>query len=108
MIRTMVIKKGHHDIVQDLPLESLSKNDKWYWVDFSGPTEEEAKQLSRFFRFHPLAIEDCMQRLHRPKVDFYDGYSFFVLHALHPQTFEACELDVFVGENFVVTFHFDP
>lgn len=106
MIRTMAVKKDHREIVHDLPLESLVEKDiEWYWVDFNSPSEEEVKQLSRFFHFHPLAIEDCMHRLQRPKVDFYDGYSFFILHALDQQTIEAKEVDLFVGQNFVVSFH---
>ncbi|HEU5140599.1 MAG TPA: magnesium/cobalt transporter CorA, partial [Bacillales bacterium] len=45
--------------------------------------------------------------LQRPKVDFYDGYSFFVLHALDQRTLSAMEMDLFVGSNFIVSFHFD-
>jgi magnesium transporter len=40
-------------------------------VDFDQPTDVEVALLSTFFHFHPLAIEDCLHRLQRPKVDYY-------------------------------------
>lgn len=53
---------------------------QWFWVDFSNPTEEEVIHLSSTFHFHPLAIEDCLHRLQRPKLDYYDDYTFYVTH----------------------------
>lgn len=83
---------------------------KWCWVDFNEPTEEEMKHLSETFRFHPLAIEDCIQRLQRPKLDYYEDHTFFVSHIVREQEREIIkdELDFFVGENFIVTFHLMP
>lgn len=108
MIRTMAVKKNK-EVVRNLPLESLAdKEIIWYWVDFKEPTEEETKRLDDFFHFHPLAIEDCMHLLQRPKVDFYDGYSFYVLHALDQKTLSVHEIDLFVSQTFIVSFHFDP
>lgn len=80
---------------------------QWYWVDFDRPTIDEESYLQTYFQFHPLAIEDCLQRLQRPKMDYYDGYSFFVLHSLCQEDVEAEELNLFLGENFVVTFHYN-
>ncbi|MGM9923523.1 MAG: magnesium/cobalt transporter CorA [Bacillus sp. (in: firmicutes)] len=79
---------------------------KWYWVDFNMPTEEESALLNSHFHFHPLAIEDCMLELQRPKLDYYENLSFLVLHAIHAQTLEACEIDLFISENYIVSFHF--
>jgi len=83
---------------------------KWYWVDFENPTSEEAEYLTTFFEFHPLAIEDCLHFVQRPKINFYeksahDKYAFFVLHALNKNTYEAEEVDVFFGNDFIVSFH---
>lgn len=105
MIRTFGVT-ADSQLEMDFPLEDLNKKTfDWYWVDFDKPTEDEWALLDSFFHFHPLAIEDCLDRLQRPKVDYYDGYQFFVVHALNAQTLEAEELDIFVGKNFVVTFH---
>ncbi|MDQ0217274.1 magnesium transporter [Peribacillus cavernae] len=65
--------------------------------------------MSSFFEFHPLAIEDCMDDFNqRPKIDFYKNYQFLVVHALQQGKHQAVELDMFVNEEFIVTFHKQP
>ncbi|WP_277583984.1 magnesium/cobalt transporter CorA [Psychrobacillus antarcticus] len=108
MIQTIGITTDHK-IVSDFPLEDIKqKKFEWYWIDITEPTKDEELLLSSFFHFHPLAIEDCLQRLQRPKVDYYDGYNFFVLHSFNEETLEAEEVDIFVGQDYVVSFHFHP
>jgi magnesium transporter len=105
MIRTMAII-NNHTLEKDLPLDKLSNPEiQWYWVDFIAPTDEEILLLDTHFHFHPLAIEDCMYFLQRPKMDYYEGYHFFVLHAMNQKTLEPEEVDMFVGKNYIVTFH---
>ena len=81
------------------------------WVDFDEPTEEEADLLKSVFQFHPLAIEDCLHRFQRPKVDEYPEYLFLILHAVGPsgqgRRHKIAEFDVFLGGNYLVTFHLD-
>ena len=106
MIRALAVTK-QQEIVTGLSLEQLlDPGVAWYWVDFDQPTESEALQLEQFFHFHPLAVEDCFHLLQRPKLDHYEDVHFFVLHALNASTLAAEEVDLFVGTNFVVTFHF--
>ena len=106
MINTFVITKDHKMII-DCPLEEVKKDHvEWYWVDFNQPSKSEIEQLAAFFQFHPLAIEDCLDHYQqRPKLDFYDGYEFLVIHALEKKRLNAVELDMFVGHDFIVTFH---
>ncbi|AEG58793.1 magnesium/cobalt transporter CorA [Desulforamulus ruminis] len=78
---------------------------KWFWVDFSAPNAEEVQSLSDVFGFHPLAIEDCLYGLQRPKVDDYGDYRFFVLHTLSCIGVKLEEVDLFQGKNYIVTFH---
>lgn len=76
------------DLIEHATLQQLSSPDiAWYWIDFHAPTEKEAALLKEYFHFHPLAIEDCFHYLQRPKLDFYEGYLFFVLHALNQKRF---------------------
>jgi len=108
MIRTLAITQDLH-VKEDVPLDHLSDPSiKWFWVDLASPSEEEAKVLETFFHFHPLAIEDCLHLLQRPKLDYYEGYSFLVLHYLNSNTLDVEEVDLFIGENYLVTFHFKP
>lgn len=83
---------------------------KWYWVDFDEADEWEVRHLSDTFQFHPLAIEDCLHMLQRPKLDYYEDYNFYVTHIMREDGKDILkeELDFFVGENFVVTFHLTP
>jgi magnesium transporter len=105
MIRTCVITKDF-EVIYDVALPFVNSADvSWYWVDFHEPTEDEAKLLADFFHFHPLAIEDCLEYVQRPKLDFYDRYLFIVLHAIEGNSLEAEEVDLFVGQNFIVSFH---
>ena len=94
---------------EDVRLEDLTDRDvSWFWVDFDCPKPNEIELLDGYFHFHPLAIEDCLQRLQRPKVDHYEETHFFVLHALHPETLKAEEVNVFLGPRGIVTFHLAP
>lgn len=105
MLRIMAMT-DEQELVEDISLQSLMDQPiKWFWVDFDCPTDEEIQLLDRYFQFHPLAIEDCMHLLQRPKVDHYDETHFFVIHALHPETLKAEEVDIFLGPRGIVTFH---
>lgn len=78
---------------------------EWYWVDLHNPTVDESSILAKHFQFHPLAIEDCFYNLQRPKIDGYDKYHFYVIHELNQETYAADEVDLFLADNYLVTFH---
>jgi len=108
MIRTIAVTK-RGEALRDVPLDRLDREEiDWYWVDFSEPAEDEILLLETRFRFHPLAIEDCLHLLQRPKLDHYEDVHFFVVHTLHPTTLETDELDIFLSERYIVTFHLKP
>jgi magnesium transporter len=87
--------------IDDVDFEKL----KWWWIDFNVPTENEVEKLDTILHFHPLAIEDCILSLQRPKLDYYDDFSFFVAHTIGPECFDQYEIDFFIGANYIVTFH---
>ncbi|KAJ3198008.1 hypothetical protein HK101_010258 [Irineochytrium annulatum] len=53
----------------------------------------------------PLTQLDLNDYAWRPKLDYYENLQFLVLHALNPSTLEAEEVDLFLGANFLVSFH---
>jgi magnesium transporter len=107
MIRTMGLTE-EDELIFDFPLAEIANRSlQWYWVDFDQPDTSEELFLHSFFHFHPLAIEDCLYRLQRPKLDYYNDYAFFVLHSLTHEELSADEVNLFLGENFVVTFHYN-
>jgi len=46
--------------------------------------------------------------LQRPKLEYYDGYNFFVLTALNVSNIEVKEIDLFVADKYIVSFHLEP
>jgi magnesium transporter len=99
----------------------LQDTNLFLWVDLESPTPEETKTiLEDVFHFHPLSIEDCVQASPTPKVDEYQSrdedkfapYLFIVIHAVdyhRPQDVLATsELNLFLGQNFLVTYHDAP
>ncbi|MCM3116826.1 magnesium/cobalt transporter CorA [Neobacillus sp. MER 74] len=108
MIKTIAVNKNY-ELVNDIAIDDLLKGEyKWYWVDFHLPTDEEIEYLRDPFHFHPLAIEDCINHLQRPKLDYYEDHTFFITQSLNHQTLKRDEIDFFLGENFIVSFHLSP
>lgn len=104
MIRTLAVVD--QKVIINPPLERLvDMQADWVWVDFNSPVKKETNLLRSFFNFHPLAVEDCVNNLQRPKVEFYEEHLFYVVHALDEKTLEATEVDFFTTKNMVVTFH---
>jgi len=92
-----------------------------FWADLSGPTEAEYALLKDLFGFHPLAVEDAVQEVQRPKLESYamvgdklkTEYFFLVIHGpdLAPDSehlFQTTELDIFFSQRYLVTVHDDP
>jgi len=89
---------------------ALSDTGGMFWVDFQGEPPETCEPiLLDTFKFHPLAIEDALHQTHVPKVDEWEQYLYIALHAINfePEAgeLELIELDVFLGENYLVTHH---
>jgi len=104
LIRTFGIKKDAKPYI-NFDLNSLSDHDlQWYWIDFDNPSALEIDLLHKQFHFHPLSIEDCLFSLNRPKLDYYEGYSFFILNALS-DTLGPTEISLFVAQNYIISFH---
>ncbi len=105
MIRITAITHKNERLTDVHISEIKNAECKWYWIDFNRPTEMEIEELSRTLHFHPLAIEDCIHVLQRPKLDFYEKNTFFVSHSLHQETLEKEEINMFHGDGYIVSFH---
>jgi magnesium transporter len=79
------------------------------WVNTVAPDVDVATALAERFGWHPLDVEDVVSKRQRPKVDDYDedGYLFTVLHFpvydKQVQRLNAAELDLFIGQDYLVT-----
>ena len=92
---------------EDLPA-LLERREGLVWVDIPRVDAEAARVLAEVFGFHPLAIQDCENRNHVPKVHVYPDHVFIALHS--PELGKGghvhhLELDQFVGPGYLVTVH---
>lgn len=93
--------------------EAMQDPKSLLWVDFQAtPPAEDAPVLLNVFGFHPLAVDDALQESHVPKLDDWGEFLYIVLHAVEFDTekndeLTTQELDVFLGQNYMVTHHDD-
>jgi len=77
------------------------------WVHIESPRSADRDWLEEHFDFHPLDYEDVFSRNQRPKLDQYDDYVFIVLHFplfdKDSGRILTAELDLFLGEDFLIT-----
>jgi len=83
------------------------------WVDIEDTTSEDAQFLMDVFRFHPLAVADCVSKnIHPPKIDEFEDHLFIIVHGINyhveSDVVETTELGLFIGKNYVVTSHVIP
>lgn len=97
--------------------EALSDQNGLVWVDIQGPHQGQPDGLLEdwlcsVFHFHPLAVEDALRETHLPKVDDWDDYLYLVFQVakIDPETdvLALQEFDVFLGRNYLVTYHAGP
>lgn len=123
MIHSFYYQKGkplETNLTRPQMFAALGNKDGLLWVDLESPDDFENECLVELFNFHDLAIEDCITDFSQPKVDDYDEYLFVVIHAVKKallekqdyfcaeQRFETVELDMFLGKNYLVTYHRQP
>ena len=114
MIRSFYLTEGG-EVRTDLTREEIGKalkSEGVLWVDFFRATREEQPFLSDVFHFHPLAVEDCLRTVFRPKVDFFDDHLFLAVHgpdlATRRRELRTLGVKAFLGRNYLVTFHRVP
>ena len=80
------------------------------WLDLDDPMSRALDDLASRYGFHELAVEDCRNRQQLAKVDYYDGYSFYIINSTHytqkPCEVRLREIDAFLGPDYIVTVHY--
>jgi len=105
IVRSFVDGALHVGTLEDLASDTTNP----VWIDVTDPDAETLAAISRQFRLHPLAIEDCLHLRQRPKVDVYGDSSFLIW--LMPKIeagghVSVSELDVFLGARNLITVHY--
>jgi magnesium transporter len=116
-MRILIEKNGKAMIESDDLDEvrsALQDPESLIWVDLDGISPNESRQiLTQVFDFHPLAVDETLAEIHVPKIDDWGSYLYTSLVAIHPDRplddiDKSIELDVFVGANYIVTYHQEP
>jgi magnesium transporter len=81
------------------------------WLDLEAEEEAAARAVLEPLGIHPVALDDVVAHINRPKVDDYGAYVYLAVHSARwendgPPSLR--ELDVLVGERFLVTYHEAP
>ena len=91
--------------------QTLLQPEHLTWVDiYNAERMESERVLREIFGFHPLAIADALEETHIPKIDNWEDYICLVMRAVNPEMeadFIPEEIDIFLGSNYIVTYHQD-
>ncbi|MGH2615725.1 MAG: magnesium/cobalt transporter CorA [Thermomicrobiales bacterium] len=107
----VILQAGPDGPIANTSLDALgeltTQEEATAWVDIVDPTAEEIARVGQEFGFHPLALEDVERGGQRPKVDPYEGYQFIVFYGLTSAAgrVQTHEVDIFLGQHYLVTFH---
>jgi magnesium transporter len=96
--------------------EAIADKTGLVWVDILGPEEHKTSELRDWlchhFQFHHLAVEDALAESHIAKIDDWGEYLYIVFHVagFEPgsDTLDLHELDIFLGSNYLITYHTAP
>ena len=84
---------------------AAAKEGGFVWLHYYQTTKEEISKLIDPFGLHPLAIEDCFDENEIPKIEDYSRNTFILFNTFDYANGELSigEIDLFIGDNFVVT-----
>ena len=87
--------------------EALQAQEKgvYVWMDFYNPDKDILTSLIEPLDLHPLSIEDCLDENQMPKMDDYPRNTFIIFNNFiySEHTLSIHELDIFIGEHFLIT-----
>ena len=77
------------------------------WLDFDSEPQHAASAVLAPLGIHPLAIEDMVVDVNRPKVDSYGSYLYMAVHSARWDDDRPVlrELDLLIGPHFLITYH---
>ncbi|HEY7462441.1 MAG TPA: magnesium/cobalt transporter CorA [Gemmatimonadota bacterium] len=82
------------------------------WLDLDDPGSPALDELAERYGFHELAVEDCRNDAQLAKLDPFPEHLFLIANSIRYDQetgdLHVKELDVFMGERFIVTVHDGP
>ena len=82
-----------------------AKEGGFLWLDYYEPTKEELSTLITPLGLHPLSIEDCTDENQVPKIENFPRNTFILFNTFSylDGVLTIGELDLIIGDNFLVT-----
>jgi magnesium transporter len=85
---------------------------RFVWIDYEDPSEDDLTELSQLIKLHPLTLEDAHTFRQRPKIEEYEGYMFMVVFGVDAGTESGGpllrEVHLIISGDYVVTIHHRP
>ncbi|GAA2344397.1 magnesium transporter CorA family protein [Dactylosporangium salmoneum] len=102
------------DSIDDALITELCDKHEFFWLDVTGPTEEQVERLGAALGLHPLAVDDSIRFGQRPKLDIYADTALLVLQGgvesqpenENPHPLE--EIHCYISGDYIVTLHRAP
>ena len=84
---------------------AAAKDGGYVWLQYCQPTKEELSNLIDPLGLHPLSIEDCLDENEIPKIEDFPRNTFILINtfAYSNKELSIGEIDLFIGDNFLVT-----
>ncbi len=86
--------------------ELLQRPNTSFWVDLSGPSNDQVDQIGAALGLHPLIVEDILEGNQRSKLEMTNGVVHIVLFSLeYDEKVVTTEIDIVLGPGFLLTAH---
>ena len=112
MMQLITVDNGKHRFSEPEihQLEDQVSGAAWFWLDVDSIEPELVEEIGRLFALNRVGLDDVHTVSEFPKADDYDDHVFFSSHspALADDRVTTAELDGFLSDRFLITFHRTP
>jgi len=102
---------GAREVAVDQALRLAVTGPGAVWLDLEGGGDQTARALLEPLGIHPVALDDMVAHINRPKVDDYGAYLYLAVHSARWESGQRPtlrEIDFLVCERFLITLHDEP
>lgn len=75
------------------------------WIDLESPTPDELAKIGKTYKIHPLVLNELGAESEHSKLDVYNDFIYLLLH--FPGSKARQEIDFIIGQNFIITTHYE-
>ena len=92
-----------HDVAR--LADRLGRPDAVHWIDLADASPAQVSQVTSLLGLHPLVAEDIDEGNQRAKIEVTDELVHIVLFAINHPPLEIDEVDIVLGDRFLLTAH---